>query len=61
MWALFLGALALSISIGAILAYHWYKYAFNRTLATISVSVYAVGSGILLLILLGATIITTGI
>lgn len=55
-WAVFVGALLLVISLGAILAYHWFRYAMNPTVAMTATIVYAIVSGLLLSGILAATI-----
>jgi O-antigen ligase len=41
--AILLGALALAVVLGLILAYHWYRFALNPRAATIASIVYSVG------------------
>lgn len=55
-WAVFIGALLLVVSLGAILAYHWFRYAMNPGVAMTATIVYAVVSGFLLSGILAATI-----
>ena len=47
-WAVFGGAALLTAALGAILAYHWYRYAMNPRIATLSFAVYSIVSFILL-------------
>lgn len=55
-WALFLGALMLSVLIGAILSYHWFRYAMNPPVASLAFLIFAIGTGFLVSGLLVATI-----
>ena len=55
-WAIFLGAAALSVVLGVILSFHWFRYAMNPSIAMISTVVYGAGTLLLLSILLGAVI-----
>ncbi|MFZ2886425.1 MAG: hypothetical protein WA021_01250 [Minisyncoccia bacterium] len=55
-WAVFLGATAFAILLGAVLAYHWFKYAMNPPVAYTALLTYAIVTGFLLSGLLGATI-----
>ncbi len=55
-WAVFIGAFLLSILLGAILSYHWFKYAMNPPAASAAFLVFAIGTGFLLSGLLAATI-----
>lgn len=55
-WAVFIGALLLSIVLGAILSYHWFKYAMNPPVASMAFLIFAIGTGFLLSGLLAATI-----
>lgn len=55
-WATLIGATLLCIALGAILAYHWFKYAMNPPMASTALIVYSVGCGFLLSGLLAATI-----
>ncbi len=59
LYAIFLGASALTVFLGALLTYHWYRYAMNPGVATLAVCVYAGVSGTLILGLLGATFFIT--
>ncbi len=56
LWALFAGATFLSISLGALLAYHWYRYAMHTSGAFTATVVYAVITGFFLISLFAATI-----
>ena len=55
-WAIFLGSCALTVTLGVILAYHWFRYAMNRGTAILACGIYATVSGFLLLGILAATI-----
>lgn len=55
-WAIFLGSCALSVTLGGILSFHWYKYAMNPSAATIGTIVYSAGCLIILSMLLGSVI-----
>jgi hypothetical protein len=55
-WAVFIGATVLSILLGAILSYHWFKYAMNPPIASVAFLVFAIGTGFLLSGVLAATI-----
>ncbi|MFZ2555495.1 MAG: hypothetical protein WAZ27_03925 [Minisyncoccia bacterium] len=53
-WAIFLGATALSITLGVIMSFHWFRYARNPQSAFFSTVVYGIGCLIILVLLLGA-------
>lgn len=55
-WAIFIGSTLLAISLGAILAYHWFRYAMNPGMAFSAFVTYAVVSGFLLSGVLAAAI-----
>ena len=55
-WAIFAAATALTLALGALLAYHWFRYAMNGAAAMLSVIVYAGISFVLLSGLLAATL-----
>jgi hypothetical protein len=55
-WAIFIGSCALSVTLGGVLSFHWYKYAMNPSVATIGTIVYGAGCLIILSMLLGAVI-----
>lgn len=55
-WAMFAGALLLSVLLGVILAYHWFRYAMNPGIAFVATVVYASVSGFLLFGILVAAI-----
>jgi hypothetical protein len=55
-WAIFLGATALSITLGAILSFHWFRYAMNPSAAMVGTIVYGVGCIIILALLLGSVL-----
>jgi hypothetical protein len=55
-WAIFLGSAALSVTLGLILSFHWFKYAMNPTAAMTGSIVYSVGCILILALLLGAVI-----
>ncbi|HWO07078.1 MAG TPA: hypothetical protein VNM40_00670 [Candidatus Paceibacterota bacterium] len=55
-WAIFLGAIALTVLLGAILAYHWFRYAMNPPAAVTALITYSIVSGFLLSGVLAATI-----
>lgn len=55
-WAVFIGASLLSILLGAILSYHWFKYAMNPPVASLAFFVFAIGTGFLLSGLLAAAV-----
>lgn len=51
LWALTVGTLCLTVTLGIILAYHWARYAMNTPLAYVTMVTYASGSGVLFLLL----------
>lgn len=53
-WAIFLGALALSIALGVILGFHWFSYARNDGAALTASIVYGAGCLVIIIMLLGA-------
>lgn len=55
-WAILLGATALSIVLGVVLSYHWFRYAMNPSAALIGTIVYGAGCAVILAILLGAVL-----
>lgn len=55
-WAIFLGGLALSVALGVILSFHWYRYAMNSAVATTATIIYAAGTFVILFMLLGAVL-----
>lgn len=55
-WAIFLGALLLSIALGLILGFHWFNYARNGSAALTASVVYGLGCTVILMMLLGAVI-----
>lgn len=55
-WAIFLGALVLSVALGTILGFHWFSYARNDGAALTASVVYGVGCVIILVMLLGSVI-----
>ena len=55
-WAVFGGAALLTAALGAILAYHWYRYAMNPAVATLSFAVYSIVSFVLLSTLFASAI-----
>lgn len=61
LWALVAGASILTVLLGGILAYHWFRYAMNPATALIAVFVYGGISFLLLSGLVGATIAITSL
>ena len=57
LWAIFAGAALLSITLGAILAYHWFRYAMNRAMSLTMLIIYGGITFFLLSGLLAATIV----
>lgn len=55
-WAIFLGATALSIVLGIILSFHWFKYSMNPNGAMIASIVYGAGCLVILTLLIGAVV-----
>ena len=55
-WAVFVGATLLAILLGAILVYHWFKYAMNPPVASLAFVTYAIVTGFLLSGVLAAAI-----
>jgi|GEM_PF-1573791 len=56
-WAIFIGATLLSLTLGAILTYHWYRYAMNPPMASYAFLVFAIGTGFFLSGVLAATVV----
>ena len=56
MWVLFAAGAALSIMLGAILAYHWIRFAMNKLVSTIALVLYAGGCFLLLSTMFGAIV-----
>lgn len=56
MWAIFAGATLLSLSLGGLLAYHWFRYAMNRSMSVTMLLIYGGISFFLLSSLFAATI-----
>ncbi len=54
--AIFAGAAALSLALGGLLAYHWFRYAMNRAMSVTASIVYFGITSFLLISLLAATI-----
>lgn len=55
-WAIFLGSCALSIVLGIILSFHWFRYAMNPSAAMIGTIAYGAGCLVILALLLGAVV-----
>jgi hypothetical protein len=55
-WAIFAAATALTVLLGALLSYHWFRYAMNPAMALIAVLLYASIAFVLLSLLLASTI-----
>lgn len=55
-WAIFIGAATLAIFLGALLAYHWFRYAMNPAISVSALVLYSIGVAFLLSGLLAATI-----
>lgn len=55
-WAIFIGALLLSISLGALLTYHWLRYAMNRGVSLTALLIYGGVTFFLLSSLFAATV-----
>ena len=55
-WAIFAAASALTTLLGALLTYHWFRYAQNPAASLLSLIIYATVSFLLLSGLLVATI-----
>lgn len=55
-WAIFAAASALTILLGLLLCYHWFRYAMNPAVALLSSLIYAGTAFLLLSGLLAATI-----
>ena len=56
LWAIFIGATLLSVALGALLAYHWFRYAMNPTMSSTALIIYGGIAFLLLSGLLTATI-----
>lgn len=55
-WAVFAAATALTILLGALLAYHWFRYAQNPAVSLLSLIIYGATAFVLLSGLLAATV-----
>lgn len=55
-WAIFLGSCALSVTLGAILSFHWFRYAMNPSAAMMGTIVYGLGCLVILSLLLGSVV-----
>lgn len=55
-WAIFFGASALSVALGVILSFHWFRYAMNPSMAMTGSIIYAAGCVIILALLLGTVV-----
>lgn len=55
-WAVFAAATALTLSLGALLTYHWFRYAMNPAVSLLSLLIYGATAFVLLSGLLAATI-----
>jgi len=55
-WAVFAAATALTLSLGALLTYHWFRYAMYPAVSLLSLIIYASVAFVLLSGLLAATI-----
>lgn len=55
-WAVFAAATALTTLLGALLAYHWFRYAQNPAVSLLSLVVYGATAFVLLSGLLAATV-----
>ena len=56
MWAIFAGAVLLTLSLGALLAYHWFRYAMNKAVSLTALVIFSGVSFFLLSSLFAATI-----
>ncbi|OGG73325.1 hypothetical protein A3A38_01380 [Candidatus Kaiserbacteria bacterium RIFCSPLOWO2_01_FULL_53_17] len=55
-WAIFLGAMMLSIALGIILSFHWFRYARNQTVSLVAALIYGGGCLFILSMLLSAVL-----
>ncbi len=55
-WAIFIGATMLSLSLGAILSYHWYRYAMNPPMSSFAILIFTIGTCFFLSGVLAATV-----
>jgi hypothetical protein len=55
-WAIFAAATALTVLLGALLAYHWFRYAMNPVVSLLSLLAYGAVAFVLLSGLLAATV-----
>lgn len=55
-WAVFAASTALTILLGLLLAYHWFRYAMNPAMSLLSLAIYSATALVLLSGLLAATI-----
>ena len=54
-WGALLASVAISVAIGVILAFHWFRYAMNTMGASMALAIYAVVTAILLMTIAAAT------
>lgn len=54
LWLIFFASAALAISLGLILAYHWFVHAHNATMSLLAICAYATVSFVLLSFMFGA-------
>lgn len=55
-WAVFAAATALAVTLGVILAYHWFRYALNKQMSFTMLILYGVVTLMSLFALLASTI-----
>ena len=55
-WILFAAAIALSIGLGAILMYHWTRFAMNSVVPAIALIVYGSGCALFIFVMFGAAL-----
>ncbi|RJR14015.1 hypothetical protein C4585_00895 [Candidatus Parcubacteria bacterium] len=39
-WSIFTGAALFTVLAGLVLAYHWFRYSFNKTVSLIALAIY---------------------
>ncbi len=59
MWVVFAAAIALSISLGCILGYHWIRHAHNASMTALAIAIFGGMCFLLLSTLFGALISLT--
>ena len=54
LWVIAFAALIVIVVLGAMLAYHWIRYAMNHLISSVAIGIFSAVSGLLLLTIFGA-------